>query len=62
MALHPLTLERTAALQDILFSVVIVIAAIAAMVIATVVFGWNGDGPTLQLTTDPLGAIPFFAP
>jgi hypothetical protein len=57
MALHQPTLGRRS--QDLVRVLLIVIAAVAVMFVATVVFGMPGSGPSLEIVPDPAGGLPF---
>jgi len=45
--------------QDILRVVLIIAAALAVLLVATVIFPLQGSGPSLEITADPAGVLPF---
>jgi len=57
MALHQPTLGRTS--QDLLRVLLIVIAALAVILVATAILGVPGSGPSLEIVPDPAGVLPF---
>jgi hypothetical protein len=62
MALHPLTFDRGSVLDGLLRTTLVIVAVITLMIVATVIFGWNGTSPSIDLTTDPLGGLRIFGP
>lgn len=61
MALHRPTLgQKMAPYQDLLRALVVVAAVIAAMLVATAVFGVRLTGPSYEIVPDPAGlTLPF---
>ena len=60
MSLHQSTLgQRIAPYEDLLRALLIVVAVIAVMLVATVVFGVARTGPSIEIVPDPAGALPF---
>jgi hypothetical protein len=60
MALHqdrPATRARSR--DDLLRALVFAVLVIGLMAVATIVFGIQGAGPSLELVPDPAGAMPF---
>ena len=59
MALHRSILEQRASYQGLLIAVVIAVAVVAAMLIATAIFGVRLEGPSYEIVPDPAGMLPF---
>jgi hypothetical protein len=57
MALHQSTLRERASFEDIVRVLLIVAAVIVVMLALNVVFGFNGTGPSTDLTVDPAHAL-----
>jgi hypothetical protein len=60
MALHhDRSDSRTASRDDLIRALVLAAAVIVLMAIATVIFGVDLTGPSLEFAPDPAGAMPF---
>jgi hypothetical protein len=61
MALHQSTIgQRVASHSDALLAILVFVAIIAAMLVATVVFGVARTGPSYDIVPDPAGlGLPF---
>ena len=60
MALHhDRPASRTRSHDDLLRALIFVVLIIGLMAAATVVFGVQISGPSLELVPDPAGAMPF---
>jgi hypothetical protein len=61
MALHKLTGTRDAGSDhELIRALVIVVAIVAFMLVATAVFGVQGAGPSYEIVSDPAGVeLPF---
>lgn len=61
MTLHQSTLgQRIAPYEDLLRALLIVVAVIAVMLVATAVFGVARTGPSFDIVPDPAGlGLPF---
>ena len=53
MALQQTTVDHRT--EDLLRAMVLIVAAIAAVVILTAIFGMSGTSPSLDLVPDPAG-------
>jgi hypothetical protein len=61
MVLHQSThAERAGSYQSLLWVLVIIAAAVALLLVLTVILGVPGTGPSLELVPDPAGvSLPF---
>ena len=50
---------RTLARPELGRAVLVLLIALAAMVVATAVFGWDATGASYDIVPDPAGARPF---
>ncbi len=59
MALHHVRPARARSRDDLLRVLVFAVLVIGLMAVATIVFGIQGTGPSLEFAPDPAGAMPF---
>lgn len=59
MALHDRPVTRAGSRDDLLRAFVFAVLVIVLMAVATVVFGVQISGPSLEIVPDPAGAMPF---
>ena len=60
MALHPSMLaKRISSSTDLMPALLIAVVVIAALLVATAVFGVRLTGPSYDIVPDPAGTLPF---